>query len=128
MYLRVSSEAGDVLLRLIGIDAEYLRGGGSYYTVETHICHLGEAHADERLHVTTQILGCDEKRLHTFHRVVRSSDEEVLATVEQMLLHVDTKAGRAAPAKPDVLARVRRIAEAHESLPAPDRAGRRIAS
>ena len=128
MYLRVSSEAGDVLLRLIGIDAEYLRGGGSYYTVETHICHLGEAHADERLHVTTQILGCDEKRLHTFHRVIRSSDEEVLATVEQMLLHVDTTAGRAAPAKPEVLERVRRIAEAHESLPAPERAGRRIAS
>jgi carnitine 3-dehydrogenase len=114
-YLRVASEATDALLQRIGVDADYLRGGGSYFTVETHIRHLGEAKAEERLAVATQVVGADEKRLHVFHRVQRGDD--VLATVEQMLLHVDTQAGRAAPAGSEVLARVRALADAHAELP-----------
>jgi carnitine 3-dehydrogenase len=126
-YLLMVSHATDELLRRIGIDAGYLAAGGSYFTVETHICHLDEAHADERLHVTTQVLGADEKRIHVFHCIVRGADETTLATCEQMLLHVDTNAGRAAPAQPEVLARVRALADAHTALPWPERAGRRIA-
>jgi carnitine 3-dehydrogenase len=120
----MTSHAVDELLGAIGIDAEYLQGGGSYYTVETHICHLGEAKAGDRVEVTTQLLGADEKRIHVFVRIVRG--DELLATTEQMLLHVDTKAGRAAPAAPEILARVQRFAEAHASLPRPERAGRKI--
>ncbi len=123
-YLRVASRATDALLAYLGTDDGYLRTTGSYYTVETHIRHLGEALAEQRLAVTTQILGVDEKRLHLFHRVIR--DEEVLATVEQMLLHVDVTSGRAGPARADVLARVERLASAHASLPPPDGVGRRI--
>ena len=51
----------------------------------------------------------------------------LLATTEQMLLHVDTTAGRASAAPPTVLARVRELVEAHASRPWPDRAGRHIA-
>jgi carnitine 3-dehydrogenase len=114
-YLRVASEATDALLQHIGVDAAYLRDGGSYFTVETHIRHLGEAKAEERLSVATQVVGADDKRLHVLHRVERGDD--VLATVEQMLLHVDTQAGRAAPARPEVIARVRALADAHAELP-----------
>jgi carnitine 3-dehydrogenase / betainyl-CoA thioesterase len=124
-YLLMTSHAADELLRSIGIDADYLRAGGSYYTVETHICHLGEAKAGDRLHVTTQVLGADEKRIHIFVGIAR--DDTLLATTEQMLLHVDTKAGRAAPASPEVLARVFALVETHASSPWPERAGRRIA-
>ena len=123
-YLRLASEATDALLALIGVDARYLASGRSYYTVETHLRHLSESHAEESVRVSTQLLSADEKRLHLFHRVVR--DDEVLATVEQMLLHVDTTRGRVSPAPPDLLARVRAIAEAHATLPTPDGVGRRI--
>jgi carnitine 3-dehydrogenase len=125
-YLRATGDATDALLARIGVDGEYLRDGGSYYTVETHLRHLGQATADEQLHVTTQLLGADEKRLHVYHQVVRSADGEVLATAEQMLLHVDARRGRAAPARADVLARVRTLARAHAALPAPEGVGRRI--
>jgi carnitine 3-dehydrogenase len=123
-YLLMTSHAADELLGAIGIDAEYLRAGGSYFTVETHICHLGEAKAGDRLVVTTQVLGADEKRIHIFVRIMR--DDALLAITEQMLLHVDTNEGRAAPARPDVLERVQQLVEAHSSLPWPERAGRRI--
>jgi carnitine 3-dehydrogenase len=88
--------------------------------------HLGQARAEERLNTTTQLLGHDEKRLHVFHSLYRTGDGALLATAEQMLLHVDTQAERAAPAAPELLARIERIAAAHAELPRPDRAGRAI--
>jgi carnitine 3-dehydrogenase len=125
-YLQLCADATDALLPFIGVDALYLAAGGSYFTVETHLSHLGQAYAGDRVHVDTQLLGHDAKRLHLFHTAVRTDDGALLATAEQMLLHVDTAAGRAAPAAPEVLARLAAIADAHASLPLPDRAGRAI--
>ncbi|NIS33225.1 MAG: hypothetical protein GWN79_15680 [Actinobacteria bacterium] len=44
-----------------------------------------------------------------------------LATVEQMLVHVDTAAGRAAPIGPEVAAALTAVAEAHRSIAPPIR-------
>jgi carnitine 3-dehydrogenase len=124
-YLQVFGDTTDALLRAIGIDADYVAASGSYFTVETHLSHLGQARAGDRLEVTTQVLAHDPKRLHIFH-VLHGPGDAVLATAEMMLLHVDAATGRAAPAHADVLARVARIAEAHAGLPRPDRAGRAV--
>src|SRR3954454_5967589 len=123
-YLQVFGDTTDALLRHIGLD---LDAGSSYFTVETHLSHLGQARADERLHTTTQVLGNDDKRLHVFHSLHRTADDALLATAEQMLLHVDTATKRTSPADPALLARVARIARAHAALPRPERAGRAIA-
>jgi carnitine 3-dehydrogenase len=123
-YLQVFGDTTDALLRHIGVD---LGAGSSYFTVETHLSHLGQARADERLHTTTQILGHDAKRLHVFHALYRTGDDALLATAEQMLLHVDTATDRTSPAGPALLERVERIARAHAELPRPERAGRAIA-
>jgi carnitine 3-dehydrogenase len=125
-YLQVFGDSTDALLHYIGIDADYHAAGLSYYTVETHIMHLREVTAEQPLQVTTQVLGCDAKRLHLFHVLYRSRDQVQLATAEHMLLHVDTGAGRACPARADVLARVQRLAEAQSRLPMPDEAGRYV--
>ena len=73
------------------------------------------------------MLDWDERRLQVFHSLWREGDGALLATAEQLYLHVDTVARRAAPAAPTVLERVQRIAEAHAALPRPERAGRSIA-
>ena len=72
--------------------------GGSYFTVESHLSHLREALLGDRLSVTTQVLDCDARRLHVFHSLWREGDGALLATAEQLFLHVDTVARRAAPA------------------------------
>jgi carnitine 3-dehydrogenase len=123
-YLQVFGDTTDALLRLIGVDAAYLARVGSYFTVETHLSHLREAAAGDHLQATTQVLGCDDKRLHLFH-TLRRDDEEV-ATAEQMMLHVSAQTGRAGPAGEAVLRKVREIAAAQAALPRPDRAGRSI--
>ncbi len=119
-YLQLFGDATDALLRHLAVDVSR----GSYFTVETHLSHRSEATAGERLRVTTQLLDHDDKRLHLFHELWR--DDSLVATAEQMLLHVDAGTRRAAPAPPDVLERVAAIAGAHARLPRPERAGRAI--
>ena len=87
--VQVFGDATDALLAAVGIDAEYLEAGGSYYTVETHLSLPREALVGQRLRVTTQLLGSDDKRLHVFHSLYRVDDGELLATAEQMLVHVE---------------------------------------
>ena len=126
-YLQVFGDATDALLRFVGVDGDYLAAGHSYYTVETHIRHLREAAGEEPLAVSTRVLGCDEKRLHLFHRMSHEETDTELATAEHMLLHVDTRAARATPAASEVLARLRGIEDAQAGLGAPEAAGRAIA-
>ena len=126
-YLHVFADASDAFLREVGIDAAYLGRGHSAYTVETHLRHLREVAGLEPLHVLTQVLGADEKRLHLFHTMTNARSGETLATAEQMLLHVDTAAGRASPWVEPVATAVTRAAAAHVALPVPGGVGRAIA-
>lgn len=121
-YLFACSETTDAFLRLIGADLDYVKGGHSYYTAESHIFHKGEAKLGDQLTGTIQVLAADEKRLHIFITLARGPD--VVATVEQMCLHVDMAAGKTCPAAPEVLARLMPIAAAHAALPRPGTAGR----
>lgn len=125
-YLQVFCDASDALLRHIGVDADYVASGHSYYTVETHIMHLGECKVGSPLAVDTQVLSSDDKRLHLLHSIVNIDTDEIVATGEQMFLHVDMKAQKACPAAGEVLAKLRPIAEAHAKLARPDIVGRHV--
>jgi carnitine 3-dehydrogenase len=125
-YLQLFADATDALLAEIGVDSDYLAGGASYFTVETHLSHLRQVEAGDRVHVTTQVLDSDEKRLHVFHVLLREGEIEPLATAEQMLLHVDTENGRAAPSREPVCANVAELTRRHAELPRPERAGRSV--
>jgi carnitine 3-dehydrogenase len=125
-YLQCFGEASDELLRRIGVDRDYLAAHRSFFTVETHLMHLGQARLDEPLQVDTQILGGDAKRLHIFHSLKRMTDGAVIASAEQMLLHVDTQAERAAAAEGAVLAAVETLIRSHAVLPKPAQAGRSV--
>jgi carnitine 3-dehydrogenase len=126
-YLQVFSTASDALLALIGADTAYVARGHSFYTAETHIMHRHEMRADTPFHVTTQILGADEKRLHVWQTIFRADHNVVVATGEHMYLHVDAKAGRAAPMLAEVRKKLDPIVAAHAGLPRPRDAGRAIA-
>ena len=78
------------------------------------------------MHVTKQVLDSDEKRLHVFHVLLREGEPAPLATAEQMLLHVDTENGRAAPSREPVCANVAELTRRHAELPRPERAGRSV--
>ncbi|MDT8854079.1 carnitine 3-dehydrogenase [Paracoccaceae bacterium Fryx2] len=123
-YLFASSETVDAFLRFIGADVDYVKTGFSYYTAETHILHLGEAKVGDALTGTVQVLAADEKRLRVFIRISRGG--VLLATLEQMLLHVDMGRGKTCAAPAAILDRLLPIAAAHQALTLPETAGRAI--
>jgi len=121
-YLFACSETTDAFLRHIGADIAYVGTGYSYYTAETHLMHLDEARLGDALTGTVQILMADEKRIHALVSILK--DGKPVATLEQMYLHVDMKAGRTVPAPQAILDRVLPIAAAHAALPRPAAVGR----
>jgi carnitine 3-dehydrogenase len=124
-YLEIFGYATDALLVRIGMDAAMLARGFSYYTVETHLRHLGEVRLGESFVATTQIIGHDAKRIHLFHRL-HDADGRLVATGEQMMLHVDTARHKACAAAPEVLAVLGKLGDDHRGLPVPSEAGRGI--
>jgi acyl-CoA thioesterase FadM len=120
-YLQAFGDNSDAFFRHVGIDESYRSGGQSLYTVETHQHNLREVGQGARLTFTLQVLDVDAKRVHIFHEMYHGSD--LVATAEQMLVHVDTGAGQAAAMPPWLHARLSAILAAHAVLPTPAKAG-----
>jgi carnitine 3-dehydrogenase len=125
-YTQLFGDALDALYRRVGVDGPYRDAGHMFYTVESHVTHVREAKASEPLRVDTRILHLDDKRLHVFHRVTRGAGGELLATGEQMQLHVATRAAKAAPILPGVHAALSVLHAAQAHLARPVEAGRHI--
>jgi acyl-CoA thioester hydrolase len=123
-YLYAFGDASDALFQYIGIDNDYRLGGQSFYTVETHINYYLEASENEPLEFTTQILGLDSKRLHIFHQMFHGESGQLLATTEQMLIHVDMNKARASEIDQSVFRILQKIWNKHEKLPSPKQKGR----
>ncbi|MFD8500358.1 thioesterase family protein [Amycolatopsis sp. NPDC059657] len=123
-YLVAAGESADAFYAYLGIGPAYRASGRSVYTAETHLRHLGEAVEGDELRLTLELLGYDAKRIHVFHTVSRRGD--VIATVEQLLLHVDTAAARATPMSGELQGKLAAIHAAHAPLGVPEGAGRAI--
>lgn len=121
-YLEAASQATDRFMEMIGADAAYIASGRSYFTVESHIRHLDEIHAGDRLTVTTQVLAGQGKRLHLFHRLWRGADT-LAATVEVLLLHTDLSTRRTSEPDAAVVESLSGWTASHAGLAA-DGAGR----
>lgn len=92
-YGQVFSDAADEVMRLIGADAEYLASGFSYFTVDIHIKFLQETKAGQKIRVISKIIEGHGKKLRLYHEMLGAEDT-VLATAEQLLLHVSLETRR----------------------------------
>ena len=99
-FLLVFGDSSDAFFRYIGIDEAYRAEGSSIYTAETRIHNRREARTGDRLALTLQLIARDAKRLHVFHEMGNEATGEVLATAEQILVHVDMREGRSCPSPP----------------------------
>jgi carnitine 3-dehydrogenase len=123
-YLQAFGDATDRFMEMIGCDAEYIATGGSYFTAETHIRHVDEAHAGALIEVRTQVLMGAGKKMHLWHEMYEG--ERLLATGEHFLLHVSLKDRRPCDPSDGIVAALERVATAHDKLPVPDGAGRAV--
>ncbi|KPU83357.1 3-hydroxyacyl-CoA dehydrogenase [Marinosulfonomonas sp. PRT-SC04] len=123
-YLQAFGDATDRFMEIVGCDADYIASGGSYFTAETHICHLDEVHAGARIRVETQCLLGQGKKMQLFHRMWEG--DRLLATGEHMLIHVSLETRKASVPADHIVTRLAEIAAAHATLSMPDQAGRSI--
>jgi carnitine 3-dehydrogenase len=123
-YLLAFGDNADAFFQYVGINDAYRAGGHSLYTVQTHLHHLHEASEGDVVAMTLRVLDHDDKRVHIFHQMYLGSTDLLLATAEQLLVHVDTAVGRSAPMPPELAERIDAIQRAHAALPVPDVIGR----
>ncbi|MCX7645184.1 MAG: carnitine 3-dehydrogenase [Rhodobacteraceae bacterium] len=123
-YLQAFGDATDRFMEIVGCDADYIATGGSFFTAETHIRHLGEVHAGERIEIRTQLLGAEGKRMHLWHEM--RAGGALKATGEHMLIHVSLATRRPSPPGETVAARLAEVWAAHARLPRPEGAGRAV--
>lgn len=126
-YLLIFSHATDALMDMLGLDeVGRARTGHTLYTLECHLNFLAEVKEGEAVEVRTQLLAHDAKRLHIHHALYRPGENASLAESEQMLINIDSAAGRSAPFEAQVANRVAQLAAAHRQLPQPACVGRVI--
>ncbi len=125
-YAKVFSLTVDSFMDYIGLDAK-ARENYNYtiFTLETHLCYLKEAHEDESLHVSIQLLNIDAKRMHVFFEM-KNADGNLIATSEQMLMGMDTNQEKPAHFPAAVGASIEAMWKIHDHMDAPKQVGRII--
>ena len=125
-FQQVFGDAMDALCRRIGIDEQYRKEVGMYFTVESHTTHRAELKVGEAFEVRTRVLAVDDKRLRVFHGVHRARDGALAATGEHMHLHVGAGTGRTERAPDRIRTELERLRDAQGSVPMPPQAGRAV--
>jgi acyl-CoA thioester hydrolase len=126
-YLVVFDFATDEFFRWVGLDAGHRDAHNvTTFCLEAHVTYHREVRSGDPLRFTTLLLGHDAKRIHYIHAMYHAREGYLAATNELMSLHVDLATRRGAPMAPAVLGRLAAIKKAHDALPRPPQAGRRI--
>jgi acyl-CoA thioester hydrolase len=127
-YNVMFDRAIDELWLRFGIGPGYMKTrNGSTFTAECHVRYLREIHLGDPVQVSILLVATDEKRLHTFEELRHATEGWLSATSENMTVHIDMAARKAAPFPPDIRARIEAVANAQSAIPRPEGIGRKIA-
>lgn len=102
------------------------RDGHEYVVLENHVHYVNEVHLNTAVHVTTQLLACDDKRFILFHSLWKSDDGMLSATNEVKALGFNLHERRIETFTPAVQKNLAGLLQAHDTLPAPAQAGQGI--
>ncbi len=117
-YGQVFSDAGDVVMAMVGADEHYIKAGLSYFTVDNHITYRQEAHAGDEVSVRTQVLLASGKKLRLYHEMFRG--DTLLSTCNQLLIHVSLQSRRSCEPGSQILKALTELHSAQSALPKPE--------
>ena len=126
-YTSAVDSAMDAFLDMIEMGEDYVRGRkSSMFMIQQHMSYIREMHKGERFVVCARLLDLDEKRYHQFMEFRSPDGAKLMATSENLLMHVDMEARKATPMPADRHAALKELLDAHAGLPLPHNAGRAI--
>ena len=126
-YLLAFDHATDAFLDYLGLDAAHREAcGGSTFAADIRLTYQREVAEGDRLRITSQLLGFDDKRLRFFNRMYHAEEGFLAATMESLSLYVDLNHRRVALMPERVRERLASVLAAHQALPLPAEAGRLI--
>jgi acyl-CoA thioester hydrolase len=127
-YNVLFDRAVDEVYEVLGLGLSYVETTKhSTLTAEVHVRYLRELLVDAPVRVTFQLLGFDAKRMHYFEQLFHAGEGWLSATSENMALNVNMVAKKTAAFPDHVMERLALMQAAHDLLPPPQGAGRRIA-
>ncbi len=124
-YVLAFDRATDELYRFIGVAEDYIEARGrTMFALECHVTYSRELRGGDPIRVTTQLLGCDAKKIHFTHHMYHRGEGYLAAASEWMAIHVDLETRRSAQFPDHIAQRLGDIRTAHADLPRPAEAGR----
>lgn len=119
-------QAGEELVKACGMGLAYTEATqNSWMILEAHLTYQNEAHQGDWLRIESRVLDCSAKLAHLYQEMYRA--EVLLATQEQLMLHVSLATRRASPFETHVLQALERMRAAQAALSRPAWIGRGIA-
>ncbi len=124
-YMVVFDESTGPWTAYCGIDEDYRRDGRySTFSIEGHITWERELSVGDAIRVEAQLLDFDDKKFHTFMRLVREGDGMVASSHELLTMHIDMSSRRSAVFPPQIVDRLTEILAQHSKLGRPEKVGR----
>lgn len=109
-YTRAFDKAGEQFVASVGLsEAQTRETGNSWMVTEAHITYQNEANCADDLKINTRILALDTKRIHLFQSMYRKADSTLLATNEQLILHVNLQQRKVKPFTPEVMQKLQQL-------------------
>ncbi len=119
--------ATDAAYEAWGLGLQYPpESGCSVFTLGMNVDYLGELFEDDALTISTQLVDCDAKRVHYFHRMQRDTDGMLAAVNECLAINVNLDTRRACPFASAMQERLHAIRDRHAAHGLPDRFGRKL--
>ena len=128
-YVLIFDQAGEALLRSIGLGEQATRSTGiSWVVLESHITYDREVTLGQEVEVGTQLIDYDHKRMHLYFEMrVKGRKAYLASTLEQMVMCVDLRKRSSTPFPGDVFDSIQFLAREQLRLGKPENLGRRIA-
>jgi len=119
--------ATDSVYETWGVGEHYPdHSGCSVFTLGMDVDYLGELFEGDKITITTQLLDCDHKRIHYYHRLVNDETGKLAAVNECLAMNVELNSRRSASFSEEVQARLQAASAAQKELEKPEKSGRRL--
>ena len=126
-YTLAFDRAGEAFFAQVGLSEKHAeKTGDSWMVLEAHLTYQQEAMPHDELEIRSRLLDLSGKRLQLFQSMFRKADGTLLASNEQMILHVNLWQRRSIPFSAPIMARLQALYEKQRKLERPPETGRCI--